>query len=275
VQDALGQFLTQSYSNAGNYRNLSSIGITVGQDGTLSLNSDKLDQALAADPADVRALFTANTKAVTGGPQRITLTTTLSSLNGSTTFPGGHISITDGFGTAHDIDLSTAKTIADVIARINSGTDGKVSVGINAAGDGLGLSQAGGPGNAQIAEVGGGTAASFLGILGTFSGGALNNSLPYQVPVAAVKGVGANLSDVLDRFTNAQTGLLFDASNSITSQETQLKDRQTSLNELLTAKRNRLIMQFANLEITIAQLQSQGNALSNFKPVTASTSSSS
>jgi len=75
----------------------------------------------------------------------------------------------------------------------------------------------------------------------------------------------------LDRFTNAQTGILFDASSSIKSQETQLKDRQTSLAELVVAKKNRLVQQFANLEVTIASLQNQGNALSKF---TASTSSS-
>jgi flagellar capping protein FliD len=124
-----------------------------------------------------------------------------------------------------------------------------------------------------VADTGGGTAAAFLNIQGTFTSGALNNSLPYQLPVTAVKGVGANLSDLMDRFTNAQTGLLFDASNSIQTQETQLKDRQNSLNDLLTAKKNRLIMQFANLEVTIAQLQSQGNALSSLTTTTSSTTS--
>ncbi len=264
VENALGQFITQSYSNAGSYRTLATVGITVGLDGTLALNTDTFTQALAANPTDVRALFTTNTKAVAGGPQLISPTTTLSSLNGSTTFPGGHISITDGFGTAHDIDLTAAKTISDIIAAINNHTDGKVAAGINATGDGLTLTQAGGTGDAAVAEVGGGTAAAFLNIKGTFASGALSNSLQFQVPVAAVKGVGASLSDLLDRFTNAQTGMLFDASNSILSQETQLKDRQTALAELVLAKKNRLIMQFANLEVTISQLQSQGNALSSF-----------
>jgi flagellar hook-associated protein 2 len=275
VQNALGAFVNQTYTNAGTYRNLGSVGITVGQDGTLSLNTDTLNQALSSNLADVRTLFTTNTKAVKGGPQLITTTTTLSSLNGNTTFPAGHISITDGFGTAHDIDLTAAKTIGDVIAAINNGTAGTVSAGINSTGDGLALTQVGGTANAQVREVSGGTAASFLSILGTFSSNLLNNRLPFQVPVTAVKGVGARLSDLLDKYTNAQTGLLFDASSAIQTQETQLKERQIDLATLLLAKKNRLILQFANLEVTIAQLQSQGTALSNLTSSLSTSSSKS
>jgi flagellar hook-associated protein 2 len=274
VENALGRFINQSYSHAGNYRSLAAVGITIGQDGTLSLNTDKLTQALASDMTDVRALFTANTKAVTGGPQSITTSTSLSTLNGNTTFPGGHVSITDGFGTAHDINLSSAKTIADVIAAINTGTGGTVSAGINSTGDGLALTQVGGTANASVAEVSGGTAASFLSILGTFSNNVLNIRLPFQTPVSAVKGVGATLSDLLDKYTNAQTGVLFDASNSILTQETQLKERQTALATLLLAKKNRLILQFAHLEVTIAQLQSQGTALTNMTSSLSSSKSS-
>jgi flagellar hook-associated protein 2 len=275
VQAALGTFVTQTYTSSGTYRNMSSVGITVGQDGTLSLNTDKLTQALAQDPTEVRALFTTNTKAVKGGQQMITLTTSLSSLNGNTTFPGGHINITDGFGAAHDIDVSKAKTIGDVITAINAGTDGKVTAGINSTGDGIALSQSGGTADATVAEVSGGTAATFLAIKGTLTGGWLNNSLPYQTSVAAVKGVGATLSDLLDRYTNAQTGILFDASNALVSQETQIKSRQKDLAQLLVAKQTRLIKQYANLEVMISQFQSQGTALTNMASSLSKSSSSS
>ncbi|MBN1513563.1 MAG: flagellar filament capping protein FliD, partial [Phycisphaerae bacterium] len=263
VQDALGAFITRTYTGVGSYRNLAAVGITVGQDGTLSLNTDALTQALGASLTDVRALFTTNTKAVAGGQQQITLTTTLSSLNGNTTFPGGHISITDGFGTAYDIDLSTATTIGDIITSINTATGGTVTAGINSTGDGIALSQSGGTADATVEDVDGGTAASFLAIEGTLSGGWLNNSLPYLTAVAAVKGVGATLSDLLDRYTNAQTGKLFDASNALIAQETQLKKRQLDLATLLLSKKNRLIRQYALLEVTIAHFQSQGSSLSN------------
>jgi flagellar hook-associated protein 2 len=263
AENALGSFVTHTYSGTGTYRTLASVGITVGQDGTLSLNTDTLTTALAKNPTDVKALFTTNTKAVAGGAQSITLTTTLSTLNGNTSFPGGHITITDGFGTAHDIDLSSAKTIGDVINTINDGTDGTVSAGLNSTGDGIALSQSGGSADATVTESSGGTAASFLAIKGTLTGGWLNNTLPYVTSVAGVKGVGTTLSDLLDRYTNAQTGKLFDAANTLSTQDTQLKQRQLDLATLLEAKKNRLIKQYANLEVAISQYQSQGTALTN------------
>ena len=245
-------------------QNLASVGISVGQDGTLSLDTDALNTALTNDPTDVRALFTTNIIPLAGGPKTITTTTPLSSLS-QTSFPAGHIRITDGSGVDHDIDLSSGvSTIGDVISKINSGTGGTVTAGINATGDGLLLHQVGGTGTAQVSEVNGGATATALRIVGTFVNGTLSGSFPPVAPRAAVKGVGATLSDLLDRYTNAQTGLLFDASNAILSQETQLKDRQQSLTDLLTQKKTQLVNQFANLEVTISQLQSQGNALGSF-----------
>ena len=169
VQDALGTFITRSYSNSGQYSTLASVGVTVNQDGTLSLNTDTLNQALTTDPTDVRTLFTTNIQAVTP-------------------------------------DLTKTPPIA------------------------------GSP---------------------------------------AVKGVGQTLSDLIATFTDAQNGTLFDASNSILTQEQELRDRQNSLAALLIQKKNQLVQQFANLEVTISQLQSQGTALSNFKPASVSSASTS
>ncbi len=270
VQDALGRFLTHTYS--GNFRGLASVGIKIEQDGKLSLDTDKLSKAITSDPDGVRALFTTNVKAVTGGAHAITTSTQLSTFSTSG-FSAGNISIVDGFGAAHAIDLSTATTVADVISKINAGTAGTVTASLNATSDGLLLTQVGGGAAAQVNEVNGGTTAATLNIKGTFANGVLNGALPYVLPSDAKKGVGATLSDLLDRFTNGQTGLLFDASNSIQAQESHLKERQLSLATLLLAKKNRLIQQFAQLEVTLAQLQQQSTALTNFKPVSQNTSS--
>jgi flagellar hook-associated protein 2 len=163
LQDAMGLFLTQTYSGVGAYRNLSGVGISIGQDGKLELDSDKLNQALATNPDDVRTLFTTNTAGVTA-------------------------------------DLTT-----------NPPTQAK----------------------------------------------------------PAVKGIGAVLSDFLARFTDAGTGTLFTAADSLVSQETQLKKHQTDLANLLVQKKNRLIMQFANLESTIAGLKNQGTAVDQLSKTTA------
>ncbi len=169
VQNALNQFITHVFPDSGQHDTLASVGITVNQDGSLSLDTDTLNQAISTDPTDVQALFTTNVPAV-----------------------------------ASDFTKNPP-------------------------------------------------------VLGS----------------PAVFGVGQTLSNLLDGFTDAQTGTLFDASNTIQTQEQELQDRQNSLTSLLDEKKNQLSAQFANLEVTIAQLQSQGNALGSFKPVTSSSSSSS
>ncbi len=158
VQEALGSFVTQKYSGVGALTNLSSVGITVGQDGTLTLNNSALTSALSASGGDVSSLFTTNIAAVAS-------------------------------------DFTKTPPVA---------------------------------------------------------------------ASPAVKGIGATLSDLIDRFTDAQTGLLFQTTDSISTQEQQLQSRQSDLNALLVLKKNNLVQTFANLEVTISQLQSQGSALSNF-----------
>jgi flagellar hook-associated protein 2 len=267
VESALGQFLTKSYPGVGQYRTLASVGFKVEQDGKLSLDEDKFATALASNPDDVRSLFTTSTKAVAGGPRSVSTTTKVSEI-GSTTFPAGHISITDGFGVAYDVDLTAVATLGDVISKINAATGGKVSAGINATGDGLLLSQIGGTSDAKVEEVGTGTTAAALNIKGAFSSNVLNGALLPVQPRDAVKGIGATLSDLLDRFTNAQTGLIFRSTDAIGTQETEIKSRQTALAELLLAKKERLIRQYAMLEANLSNLKSQGNSLTSLSTST-------
>lgn len=77
-------------------------------------------------------------------------------------------------------------------------------------------------------------------------------------------GAGPALTTLIDRFTDSSTGLIFRSTDAIESQTKQLNDRSTSLNTLLNAKKNRLIRQFANLEVSISKLQQQGTALSSY-----------
>lgn len=167
ISQGLGSFIARVFNGVGPLKTLSAVGIKLEQDGTLTLDSDKLNSALTNNPDDVRTLFTTNVKAVTP---------------------------------------DFTKT-------------------------------------------------------------------PPIVGSPAVQGIGAALADLLDRYVNGQTGLLFQTENALTTRTTQLNKRITSLNELLLSKKNRLILQFANLEKTIAGLQSQGTALSNFKPATSTSSS--
>ncbi len=167
VLQNLGGIFGKIFTGVGQFKTLAAVGLTIGQDGTLSFNSNTLDAALATSAADVKSLFTTNKAAVT---------TNLT-------------------------------------------------------------------------------------------------SNPVVIGSPAVKGVGATLSDLLDKFTNAQTGLLFAETDSLATQTTQLNKRVTQLQDLLTIKKNQLILQFASLETTISQLQSQSSAITNFKPITSTSSS--
>ncbi len=86
-------------------------------------------------------------------------------------------------------------------------------------------------------------------------------------------GFAQSLNNLLTKYTDSQTGLIFNATDSITTQTTALNDRVTFLNQLLTAKKNNLITQFANLEVNISQLQSQGTAISAFASSSSGSSS--
>jgi flagellar hook-associated protein 2 len=77
-------------------------------------------------------------------------------------------------------------------------------------------------------------------------------------------GVGKAVSDLLTRFTDSQNGLVFEATDALNSKTKQLNDRVTYLNQLLTSRKQFYSQQFANLETTISQLQSQGTAMSNY-----------
>jgi flagellar hook-associated protein 2 len=159
VQQALGQFVNTHYNSTigGTLSGLGSIGITVGIDGTLTLDTDALNTVLSTDPTDVQSLFTKNVPAV-----------------------------------AQD----------------------------------------------------------------------LTKTPPVQQS-PAIEGIGATLSDLVTRFTDSSTGMLFDATNALESQETQLTKQQTLLSTLLASKRAQLQTTFTNLETTLSNLQSQGTSISS------------
>lgn len=91
----------------------------------------------------------------------------LSRLNGGDGVGRGSISITDRDGTASTIDLSEASTIQDAIDAINAGgVTADVTASLNASGNGMVITDnTGGAGNLIIANVGGATTATDLGIV--------------------------------------------------------------------------------------------------------------
>lgn len=95
----------------------------------------------------------------------------LADLNGGAGVKLGRIRLTDRSGESATIDLRTARTVEDVLEAINASTD--VSVQASVSGDSIQLTDtSGGSGTLGVAEVGGGTTAAGLGLVGVTPSGA-------------------------------------------------------------------------------------------------------
>jgi flagellar hook-associated protein 2 len=96
-------------------------------------------------------------------------TVLVSSLNGGQGLSLGTISVQSrAAGSGVDIDLSGAKTVADIINTINSAGAG-VQASLNSAGNGIAITDtSGGTGNLVIGDSNGGTTATDLGLIGTY-----------------------------------------------------------------------------------------------------------
>lgn len=134
----------------------------------------------------------------------------LASLDGGRGLTLGKIRITDREGNAAEVDLSGAKTVQDVLDTITNASAIRVTASLNAAGNGIQLTDnTGKTGAFTVEEVDGGDSAEKLGLLGTFNANTINGkNLQRQWVTEATtlasynggKGVGLGKF----RITNAQ-----------------------------------------------------------------------
>lgn len=159
--------------------------------------------------------------------------TLLSNLNLGEGWDPGSISISVGSGIVHEIDLTGAMTIGDLIGRIEVGTKGTVTADIGPDGHGLVIN---GTAPLSVGDVAGGTTAASLGINTSTDGGTLIGSdirtaperdtllsdisaLSGQLPLGSVDiqweggvanlnlGLAVTLGDLQDQFASALPGL--------------------------------------------------------------------
>jgi flagellar hook-associated protein 2 len=139
--------------------------------------------------------------------QTVSRATLLSSLKNGAGIDLQDISITDSAGHVGAVDLNTlgheAKTVGDVIDRINASTSTKVEARIDDTGDGIVLiDKAGGTGSLTVGEVGTGTTAADLKLLGkgvtkTVDGvqrQVIDGSSRYTVDLSDLGDAGASIS---------------------------------------------------------------------------------
>jgi flagellin-like hook-associated protein FlgL len=116
--------------------------------------------------------------------------TPLSHLRQGQGISAGSIQITDRAGNTAVINLSTAKTVGDVVNAISAAAGVNITAALNTAGDGLVITDnnASPVRNQTVTEVGSGTTASELGLLadrpGSIVGFALDATLTEHTPLA-------------------------------------------------------------------------------------------
>src|SRR5439155_16490151 len=97
-------------------------------------------------------------------------TVLISTLNGGSGLSLGTVSIKDRASTASvDVDLSGAKTVQDILDKLNSAAGVHIKASVSGAGNAIQIEDAsGGTDLLQIDDTGGGTTAQSLGIAGSF-----------------------------------------------------------------------------------------------------------
>jgi flagellar hook-associated protein 2 len=89
----------------------------------------------------------------------------------------------------------------------------------------------------------------------------------------ATTGLGTVMNNALTQLVDPVSGIITEENQTLTNQVQSYQTQLNNLDALLADKRNLLEEQFANMETTLAQLQSQGNALSSLSGKTTTTSS--
>jgi flagellar hook-associated protein 2 len=174
--------------------------------------------------------------------RQISEATLLSSLNGGAGIDVGDFLITDTTGSSGAVDLdqtgNVATTLGDVIARINALAIG-VDARINDRGDGILLiDTAGGSGKIKVREVGSGTTASGLRILGD-STQVTMGGLPKQVidgTQAATVTIEADdkLTDLVEKINALNHGVTASIINDGATQRLSLSADKTGVAGALT-----------------------------------------
>lgn len=201
--------------------------------------------------------------------QQVSEATLLSSLNGGTGIDVGDLKITGTTGHLGAVDLNkqddVAVTVGDVISRINALVGVGVEARINDRGDGIELvDTAGGTGKITVTEVGNGTSAKDLHILGTSTAVTIAG-VPTQVidgTATATVTIDADdkLSDVVSKINALDRGVTASVLNEGSRQRLSL-----SVNKSGAA--NELLIDTTDTRLSLQEITSARDALLSFGSV--------
>lgn len=265
IQDQLGSLLQTVVPQAGKYNMLSSIGVSINQDGTLAFDSDAFNTAYSTDPDSVKTLFTDTSNSITA-------TTKLQYLNGGLGIATAGDGINDfkaslADGTSFNVAVGTATTLNDVISSINAASGGKLRATLTddkkVELDDLTT----GTSKFSLLQQNGSQLLANLGLGTTSTTGKITSALLVSSdPLAsATGGIGVNLQQKINHLIDPVDGLITTESSTLDDKITDYQNRITDLNTILDNKRAVLQDQFNNLETVLAKLQTQQSSLGSIK----------
>ncbi len=207
----------------------------IAADGDAAATATKLGLIGSVAASEIRGVSLAR--------QTISRNTLLDSYNGGRGVSGGSFLITDSAGSSGSINLATlqAETLGDVIDAINGLSIG-VDARINDAGDGLVLiDTAGGASRLTVTQVGAGSAAADLGILGQAEdvviGGqtvqALDGSTTYTIEIDADDTLDDLVTKINASGANVTAGVLTAGGGSLRHHLTLVSGQSGKAGELV------------------------------------------
>jgi len=193
--------VTASYDREGN-----ALLLTDSSGGTGSFSVTSLNSSTAASDLGIEKSVASDT--IEGGdlnPQYIAHCTKLDDLNGGQGVDRDKILITDRSGASAEIDLSSAKTIGDVLDAINSASGINVTASINSKGNGILITDNTGETVSPLkVEEAGGTTARDLNILQSTNSNSIDGSFEISVSLTSEN---TTLEGIMNAINDADAGI--------------------------------------------------------------------
>ncbi len=258
IESEIFAVFSTAIPDAGKYRLLSQVGLRYAN-GELTFDEDVFREAYADDSESVSKLFTL----LTGG---VSEEMSLSSANegrGIRTLGEGKddFKITMKDGTSVNVSLGEARTLADVIERINAAGGGKVKADLSSDGRALRLTDLTTTGTEtfSVEALNASQAAFDLGLVTAAADGVITGKNLGAATTGG--GLAYALENRINRLIDPVSGIVTRENQKLDTVTNQFQDRINSLDKLLQAKRERLERQFAQMESVLANLQSQQQSL--------------
>ncbi|MGN6627296.1 MAG: flagellar filament capping protein FliD, partial [Tepidisphaeraceae bacterium] len=232
IQDQLNAMIQTVVPQAGKYKILASVGLTVGDGGHLQFDADKFNTAYADDPNSVKALFTTTSASINPNTQ-------LRFINdgkGVTTAGDGvnDFKATLKDGSSLNVSIGKATTISDIISSINAAGKGKLTASLT---DNYQLQISDlttGAGSTVLTQLNGSQFLAGLGLTAPATDGSITGQQLSSIdPVASASGgIGVHLQQSLNSLINTVDGLITTESNTLDDRISQSQSRISDLNAI-------------------------------------------